>query len=475
MGPQQGAPLIAQMAQRQLMQEQIFGPGGMTGGGMTGGAPAAGGAAGGAIPGLQPVGSGGSGGGIGGTGAATPSPLMDPATMTRMGQYMILNGEARAGAQLLQLAEQRAGGPGYTMGANGQGFYTPGGAADPRVAGTLAGAKVTGEKAAGAPYDEPIKVPVQNPDGTVTEFNVPRPAWAAQNGGGQPGMLGGQLGPNPGDAYYRATVAGESGGNDNATNTGPNTHAVGAAQFQPGTWLPLAKQLIPGAANMSDQQLLDLRTNSNASQAMTLAYAAQNAPVLQGAGFDPSPVNLGLAHLYGPGGAVSILRAPPGTPLANVLDPKAMQENSPFAHMTTTDAIIQKQRRYAGTTRPVRAAASGRLIQCRHVRRFTASRHRDPTYRRSLSGVPAGAFRGATLPPKLGPEQTKVAEGYGERQNEIQVAAAKAPQAQATLATMGNLLDQYKQTGAGTPARQALMKSLLGTLQTLGFDREAIS
>lgn len=133
----------------------------------------------------------------------------------------------------------------------------------------------------------------------------------------------------------------ESGGDPNAVN--PNSSASGPGQFIDSTWLSIVNQHRPDlAAGKSRDEILALRNDPTpAGQAlardMTAAYAVDNSKVLTSAGLPATPGNVYLAHFAGPQGAVSVLKADPNTPAADVLGPAAAKANPFLSKMTVGD------------------------------------------------------------------------------------------------------------------------------------------
>ena len=135
----------------------------------------------------------------------------------------------------------------------------------------------------------------------------------------------------------------ESSGRSGAVNTaGGLSHAMGLGQFEPGTWLPLIKQLHPEIAQgRSDAELLALRADPNLSREMTGALLAQNRGSLQAQGLEPTGGNLYLSHFLGAGGASAVLKANPNTPVAALLDPKVIAANPSVLAGKTAGSVTQ--------------------------------------------------------------------------------------------------------------------------------------
>jgi hypothetical protein len=130
----------------------------------------------------------------------------------------------------------------------------------------------------------------------------------------------------------------ESGGNPDAAN-GSST-ATGAHQFLEGTWLDHAKKVLPPemTAGKTDAQILALRSDPQASAAVTNAYAQENGQKLSAAGIkNVGPSELYMAHHFGAEGAAAILKAPVNTPLAQILPPKVLAANPELQDATVAD------------------------------------------------------------------------------------------------------------------------------------------
>lgn len=143
----------------------------------------------------------------------------------------------------------------------------------------------------------------------------------------------------------------ESGGNANAKN--PNSSATGLGQFIESTWLRMFKQYFPDrASGLSDQMILELRKNAAISRDMVGLYMQENAKIFQQAGVAITDANLYLAHFLGPGGATKLLKAPTGTPVADVLGQDQIQANqSILGGGKTVEEIVAWAQRKVGISR----------------------------------------------------------------------------------------------------------------------------
>lgn len=142
-------------------------------------------------------------------------------------------------------------------------------------------------------------------------------------------------------------IGAESGGNPNARN--PRSSAMGAGQFIASTWLDMVGRLRPDLVQgKSPEEVLALRSDPQLSREMTDAYAAQNSATLEKNGLPVTPGNTYLAHFAGPQGAVSVLRADPGAPVASILGQKVVEANPFLARMTAGDLQAWASRKMGG-------------------------------------------------------------------------------------------------------------------------------
>lgn len=104
-------------------------------------------------------------------------------------------------------------------------------------------------------------------------------------------------------------VLSESQGNPDARNK--FSSAAGLGQFVNATWMELIRKHRPDlAGNLSDKEILDLRSDPGLSREMTARYVEHNASILMKKGLPVTPGALYLAHFAGPGGAAAILSSP---------------------------------------------------------------------------------------------------------------------------------------------------------------------
>jgi murein DD-endopeptidase MepM/ murein hydrolase activator NlpD len=136
----------------------------------------------------------------------------------------------------------------------------------------------------------------------VDPFSLGGGGVAASSGGG---------GLTASDAVERLTdviIQVESGGNAAARN--PLSSATGLGQFIESTWLRMMRDYRPDlAANMSRQELLDLRLDPTLSREMVQNLARENESFLRSKGHEITAGRLYLAHFLGPSGADQALSA----------------------------------------------------------------------------------------------------------------------------------------------------------------------
>jgi hypothetical protein len=132
----------------------------------------------------------------------------------------------------------------------------------------------------------------------------------------------------------------ESGGNPNARAA--TSSASGLGQFTDSTWLGVVRK--HGLASGGDADLLALKSDARLGRAATEAYVSDNAAALRRAGFEDSAGNIYLAHFLGEGGAKSVLRADPSTPIER-LNPQAVAANSFLKGKSAADVIAWAHKR----------------------------------------------------------------------------------------------------------------------------------
>ena len=222
-------------------------------------------------------------------------------------EKQMLTAEQAAQAQAAKLADERKalqpsvhdfGGTPYSVVGTTAQPITVGGAtpAAPSTA-TPAGAAAAGVQPFAAPANTPAAV-------------MRQPAGA----------------PAVGDAQAMRTAQIEG------TGKNPMSSAQGLHQFIDSTFVGTAKKVFPELANKSPTEILALRGTKLADgtpieSALEQRFRTDNIASLASAGIQPTPGNTYLAHFLGAGGARSVLGADPNTPVASLLDPRAIAAN----------------------------------------------------------------------------------------------------------------------------------------------------
>ena len=153
------------------------------------------------------------------------------------------------------------------------------------------------------------------------------------------------------DAYSRETRRRESGSPDGRLDAAPRrgdgtmiSSARGPYQFIEGTWLRMVDRLRQqgGAAwaeGLSRQQILDMRwTGGSMGDRPDLVRAANDEVFtefrnfgrehLQANGFEATPQNEYLLHIFGEGGGINVLRASAGAKMESVIGDTAARNNN---------------------------------------------------------------------------------------------------------------------------------------------------
>ncbi len=188
----------------------------------------------------------------------------------------------------------------------------------------------------------------------------------------------------------------ESSGRLYAKN--PRSTALGPFQFIRSTFLEVVRRHFPDeVAGLSDEQILALRVKPDFARRAALAYTLDNASFLGDQGLDVTSVNLRLAFLVGPTGAVRVLTAETDTPVSALLSADALAANPFMASMTAGDLLrkaaldLTGNDRIAGLDRP--RSTIGFRIPCNlgraSCRRWVALRKRKlARQQRSAAGAP---------------------------------------------------------------------------------------
>jgi hypothetical protein len=140
----------------------------------------------------------------------------------------------------------------------------------------------------------------------------------------------------------------ESGGRDDARN--PRSTALGPFQFIESTFLAVAQRHFDAETkDLSQAQILKLRTNRSFARRAAEAFTRDNAAQLAAAGLPATFANLRLAFLAGAGGAIRVLQSDPHAPVIRLLGPHVVQANPFMAGMKAEDLAAWSARNLAAT------------------------------------------------------------------------------------------------------------------------------
>ena len=227
--------------------------------------------------------------------------------------------------------------------------------------------------------------------------NAVQQAGAAA-GGGAPQAAGGEA-PYGGGFSARGLAINtqiESGGNATAQN--PRSSAFGANQFIASTWNEFARANPDLFRGMSQEEILASRSNPELSAQATQWNARRNSEVLSNANLPVNDATLGVAHMFGPQGAVQLLRSSPTARMEDVVSADVLRANPNLAGRTVGDVAGEFGRRYA----PAALTPEQQAIAA-------------PTAAAPGGGAPGTALRPRTVPmtPELAETLRRMPAGEG--------------------------------------------------------------
>lgn len=175
-------------------------------------------------------------------------------------------------------------------------------------------------------------------------------------------------------------IKAESGGDRFAKNS--RSSASGLGQFIDSTWIDQFRKVYSDAKNMTDAQILAFKSTEDVSRKLIDNYARENAATLQRAGIAvqgaADEYKLQLAHFLGPQGAIKVLTAAPGTPVAGLLDKKQIAANPEvLGGGATVDDVIAYGQKRAGMTTALTEDADLRAKQKKAIDDTIASLQRQ--------------------------------------------------------------------------------------------------
>jgi hypothetical protein len=151
---------------------------------------------------------------------------------------------------------------------------------------------------------------------------------------------------------YQGTLGGLES-NNNPTALNPQSGAGGQFQFMPQTWADVRAKH-PDLNLPPDPRQAPAELQAEAEK----RFRAGNAQALQGAGIEPTPANLYLAHRTGAQGAQTLLRADPNAPMAAVVPPQWIAQNPDMQGKTVGQFLQLAQQRFGGGSQPVTVRAT---------------------------------------------------------------------------------------------------------------------
>ena len=135
------------------------------------------------------------------------------------------------------------------------------------------------------------------------------------------------------DAFLDRLMLAESGGDVLAKN--PRSSALGPFQFIRSTFLEVSRRYFAEeVGELSEAEVLRLRTDLAFSRRVARAYSRQNAADLRRRGLAANVTNLRLAFFAGAAGAARVLTAKPEPPVSRLLAAEAVRAN-PFLYRMT--------------------------------------------------------------------------------------------------------------------------------------------
>jgi hypothetical protein len=136
----------------------------------------------------------------------------------------------------------------------------------------------------------------------------------------------------------------ESAGRANAKN--PNSSAYGPHQFLKGTWASLVNKYKPEWANgLSEGQIQALRADRAKSSEMYQHFRRENQMALSNAGLPINPATEYMAHFFGAGGAVKLLKSDPSALVSDLVSADTISSNDFLKGMTVHDAKVWAARK----------------------------------------------------------------------------------------------------------------------------------
>jgi GNAT superfamily N-acetyltransferase len=155
--------------------------------------------------------------------------------------------------------------------------------------------------------------------------------------------------------YMAKNRAAESGGNDAAKAA--TSSATGRYQFTKGTWLDTYRRTF-GDTGEGEAQILAKRLDGATQDRVMETLTRDNVEAVERAGAEATDGNVYLAHFLGQGGAASVLRADPNTPVSELLTPAQINANKSILQGKTAGDVIAWAARKMGVAAPTPGQAT---------------------------------------------------------------------------------------------------------------------
>ena len=159
---------------------------------------------------------------------------------------------------------------------------------------------------------------------------------------------------------YAAANQHAEGGQPTSKNPFPGQTSSGPGGFINRTWVHEMRQMYPQqTANMSDDQVVAMKSDPTLNTQATINYGQENARVLQAHGLPVNNTTLRVGSQLGGMGAVDLLSRSPDTPMVSVVGEKVAKVNPDMGrHPTVGDWVNSKAAEAGGPTLPAGAAGT---------------------------------------------------------------------------------------------------------------------
>jgi len=155
--------------------------------------------------------------------------------------------------------------------------------------------------------------------------------------------------------------------NGDYTVSSKTSSAGGKYGFINSSWISVVRRARPDLANLSDKELLALKTSDSElgktvqEQAADYFLKKEVIPNLEKNGIEPDQRSIYLSWFAGPAGAVKILKSDPNTPISEVMEEKAIKANADIklGDKTFKDFTVADLQSWAGQNKGGGAVTGG--------------------------------------------------------------------------------------------------------------------